>query len=45
MDALRLFDRVSVDFANRRVRVQMPGSSRLDPLLRMAGTNGLRTAS
>ncbi|MBX3560240.1 MAG: aspartyl protease family protein [Sphingomonas sp.] len=36
MDALRLFDRVSVDFANRRVRVMMPGTSRLDPPIRMA---------
>jgi predicted aspartyl protease len=27
MDALRLFDRVSFDFANKRVRFQIPGSS------------------
>lgn len=30
MDALQLFDRVSVDFANRRVRVMMPESSRFE---------------
>ena len=27
MDALQLFDRVSVDFANRRVRLLLPDSS------------------
>lgn len=36
MDALRLFDRVSVDFANRRVRVLMPGTSRFEVPIRMA---------
>ena len=30
MDALRLFERVSVDFANRRVRLFVGGSSRRD---------------
>lgn len=30
MDALQLFDRVSVDFANRRVRVMMPESSQFE---------------
>jgi predicted aspartyl protease len=37
MDALRLFDRVSVDFANRRVRLLAPGHSRFEPVTRMAG--------
>ena len=33
MDAMRLFDRVSFDFANRRVRFVVPGSSRrTDPV-------------
>jgi predicted aspartyl protease len=36
MDALRLFDRVSIDFANRRVRL-VPPTSGLDPGTRMAG--------
>jgi len=35
MDALQLFNRVSVDFANRRVRLQVP-SSLNGPLPRMA---------
>lgn len=35
MDALRLFDRVSIDFANRRVRLAPP-SSRLERPTRMA---------
>lgn len=30
MDALQLFDRVSVDFANRRVRMLMPEAAQLD---------------
>jgi len=38
MDALRLFDRVSVDFANRRVRVLLPDSSEQMPETRMAAT-------
>ena len=37
MDALRLVDRVSVDFANRRVRLLAPGHSRFEPVTRMAG--------
>ncbi|MDQ8756172.1 aspartyl protease family protein [Sphingosinicella sp. LHD-64] len=36
MDALRLFDRVSVDFANRRVRLLMPESSSAPPPRRFA---------
>lgn len=35
MDALRIFDRVSIDFANRRVRL-LPPTSGLDPGTRMA---------
>jgi hypothetical protein len=36
MDALRLFDRVSFDFANRRVRFLLPGSSARERPVRMA---------
>ncbi len=36
MDALQLFDRVSVDFANRRVRILPPDSSLLERDSRMA---------
>ena len=36
MDALRLFDRVSLDFANRRVRLQMRDSSSLHRDIRVA---------
>lgn len=36
MDALQLFDRVSVDFANRRVRLLRPGRSALDGGMRNA---------
>lgn len=36
MDALRLFDRVSVDFANRRVRFTRPNLSNPDSSSRMA---------
>jgi len=36
MDTLKLFDRVSVDFANRRVRLLRPGSSALDGAAKMA---------
>jgi predicted aspartyl protease len=36
MDALQLFDRVSVDFANRRVRLLRPDSSMLTPAAQMA---------
>jgi predicted aspartyl protease len=42
MDALKLFERVSVDFANRRVRLLAPGHSRADPVIRMAA--GARSA-
>lgn len=45
MDALQLFDRVSVDFARRRVRVLLDDSSGLNET-RMAGTiPGVRVAS
>jgi predicted aspartyl protease len=40
MDALRLFDRVSVDFANRRVRLLPASHSMTDFGNRMAGING-----
>ena len=36
MDALRLFDRVSLDFANRRVRLEMRDSSSLHRDIRVA---------
>jgi hypothetical protein len=42
MDALKLFERVSVDFANRRVKLLAPGHSRFEPGSRMAA--GLRAA-
>jgi predicted aspartyl protease len=42
MDALRLFDRVSVDFANRRVRLLPPEDSNALPYVRMAGVRGTR---
>ncbi len=41
MDALQLFSRVSIDFANRRVRLAPP-HSRAEPPLRMAGSAGSR---
>lgn len=45
MDALALFDRVSVDFANRRVRVLLDDSSQIGET-RMAGTvPGVRVSS
>ena len=37
MDALQLFDRVSIDFANRRVRVLLPESSQQLPETQVAG--------
>ena len=42
MDALRLFERVSIDFANRRVRL-LPGESRLQTAqpVRMAATGAM----
>lgn len=36
MDALRLFDRVSIDFANRRVRLAPPSSRLFERQMRMA---------
>jgi predicted aspartyl protease len=45
MDALQLFERVSVDFANRRVRVLLDDGALLGPEPRMAGAPALRTAS
>ena len=36
MDALRLFDRVSIDFANRNVRFLMPGDAFFTPAPRIA---------
>jgi len=45
MDALQLFDRVSVDFARRKVRILLDDSSHIDDL-RMAGTlPGVRVGS
>lgn len=44
MDALRLFDRVSVDFANRRVRVLLPEDSQATPETRMAMAGPVRAA-
>lgn len=41
MDALRLFGRVSIDFANRRVRLA-PAQSRAQPPVRFAGVAPLR---
>ena len=38
MDALQLFDRVSVDFANHRVRLLLDDSSVLSGVPRVAGT-------
>jgi predicted aspartyl protease len=42
MDALQLFDRVSIDFANRRVRLLVRDSSELARDLRMAGAGQVR---
>jgi predicted aspartyl protease len=44
MDALRLFERVSVDFANRRVTLLAPGRSERAPGTRMAMAGTGRTA-
>jgi predicted aspartyl protease len=44
MDALRLFERVSVDFANRRVTLLPPGRSERAPGTRMAMAGTGRTA-
>jgi predicted aspartyl protease len=45
MDALRLFDRVSVDFANRRVRVLLPEDSQAVPPTQMAAAQVMRRAN
>jgi predicted aspartyl protease len=45
MDALQLFKRVSVDFANRRVRVLLDDGALLGGEPRMAGAPAVRTAS
>jgi predicted aspartyl protease len=45
MDALQLFERVSVDFANRRVRVLLDDGALLGLEPRMAGEPMVRTAS
>ncbi|HVQ09572.1 MAG TPA: retroviral-like aspartic protease family protein [Allosphingosinicella sp.] len=45
MDALQLFERVSVDFANRRVRVLLDDGALLGAEPRMAGAPAVRTAS
>ena len=45
MDALRLFKRVSVDFANHRVRVLLDDGALLGGEPRMAGAPAVRTAS
>ena len=47
MDALKLFDRVSVDFANREVRLLRPGRSNLDRTRMAAGerSDALRPAA
>jgi hypothetical protein len=44
MDALRLFDRVSFDFARREVRFLVPDSSSLERRLRLADVEGDRAA-
>jgi len=45
MDALRLFDRVSVDFANRRVRVLLPEDSQAHPATQLAAAQVMRRAN
>lgn len=45
MDALQLFERVSFDFANRRVRFLLPETSRLERELRLAVVRSAETAS
>lgn len=45
MDALQLFERVSVDFANRRVRVLIRDTSFEQPETRIAGGAPVRVAS
>ena len=36
MNALKAFDRVSIDFAGKKLRVRLPDSSRVDSSLRLA---------
>ena len=43
MDALRLFNRVSVDFANRRVRLLTPDSSQNGTVQLAGGNEVVRT--
>ena len=45
MDALQLFERVSVDFANRRVRLLTPDSSLNGATIRIAGGGSTRLGS
>lgn len=45
MDALQLFERVSVDFANRRVRLLTPASSLDGATIRIAGGGSTRLGS
>lgn len=45
MDALQLFDRVSVDFANRRVRLLLPDSSLNGAVVRLAAGAASRMGS
>jgi hypothetical protein len=40
MDALRMFDRVSVDFANRRIRLLLPDGAGRNTGTRMAANAG-----
>lgn len=44
MDALELFDRVSVDFANKKARFDLPDTARPSPGSRMAAAGGAATA-
>jgi hypothetical protein len=45
MDAMKLFDRVSVDFANRRVRLLAPGHSDFGVGIRVAARQGHKRAA
>jgi predicted aspartyl protease len=44
MDVLRAFDRVSVDFANRKVRFLMPGNALLQPVIQNAANRSSQSA-
>jgi len=44
MDVLRSFDRVSVDFANRKVRFLLPGEASMRPVIRNAANGVSPTA-